>query len=657
MNRFKTWLKFRIFIAMLLFFVAFSIVFIRAFQFQVVDSPKFKAIALKQRLKEETLLPRRGTIYDRNMKDMAVSMDAASIYVQPQHIENRGDVVKALAPVTAMNKSEIIEKINRDKPFVWIKRKVDFQKISERKELKIKGVGILTEDKRVYPNFRLASDIIGFTGLDSNGLEGIEFKFDAYLQGSGRVIIDEKDANGDAITLNNNVDRVRISRGMDIVLTIDKTVQYITEKELGKAVASTGAKGGTAMVMDPKTGEVLAMADLPSFDPNTFLQYRAHLWKNRLVSDAFEPGSTFKTFLIAAAFEEGVAKQTDIFFCENGEYKVFDRVIHDAHDRKFGWLSVTDIIRHSSNIGAAKIGEKLGKEAFYRYIKGFGFGSKANIDLPGEIAGSVQHPKRWSGVSIDTISFGQGISITGIQLAAAFSSIANGGYLMKPIIVKRIIDSEGKIVKEFTPEIQRRVISEDTAKKVTEVLKTVTNTGGSGIKAQVDGFEVAGKTGTAQKANLLTGGYLEDRYMSSFIGFVPADNPGIVILIILDEPRGVFYGGQVAAPVFREISKQVLPYLGIYTNDGKAERYVSDSFVSTSNKRFFEDSSAAFDSYSDEGNYAMPDLKDKTIRQVLKILREIPMEVKVVGSGRAFYQSPMPGANLSPGVVCEVRFQ
>lgn len=658
MNRFKTWLKFRLFIFTTLFLAGFSIVFIRTFQLQVVDGTRLKELALRQQIKKVILLPRRGTIYDRNMTHMAVSADAASIYVQPHNVKNRDEVIRALMPVTTLNKGDIVKKIKSNKPFVWIKRKVDMQTVSENKGLEINGVGFLTEDKRVYPNHYLASDILGFTGVDSNGLSGIEFQFDNYLKGSGKIILDEKDAKGETIIINNNIDRARITRGMDIVLTIDKTIQYITEKELGKAVASTGAKGGMAVVMDPKTGEVLAMADTPSFNPNAFRNSDAHLWKNRVISDTFEPGSTFKTFLLAAALEERAIKPTDIFFCENGEYKVFDRVIHDSRGKRYGWLSAVDIIRYSSNIGAAKIGEKLGKEKFYRYIKGFGFGSKVNINLPGEAAGTVPPPKKWSGVSIDTISFGQGISVTGIQLAAAFSAVANGGYLMKPLIVKKIIDSSGRVVKEFNPEIQRRVISEDTAKKTANILKAVTKTGGSGVKAQVNGFEVAGKTGTAQKANLLKGGYLEDnKYMSSFIGFVPADSPSLVIFVLLDEPDRVFYGGQVAAPVFSEIIKQVLPYLGIYTNDSHKERFVKNISFTTSRQTLIEEDNALIETYSDEGAYAMPDLKGKTVRQVIRILREIPMEAKVIGSGTAFYQNPLPDTKVRRGARVEVRFQ
>lgn len=660
MHNFKTWLKFRIFVVLLLFFAAFMIVFIRAFQLQVVEREKLKSLASRQYLKEVTLIPKRGTIYDRNMKELAVSTDAVSVYAVPSRIENPKEVIKTLAPIVALDKRELRQKITKDKPFVWIKRKVSREEAERLKGLKLEGIGVLTENKRFYPNLQLASHVVGFSGLDSNGLEGVELKFDDYLKGAAKRFIDERDAHGEAIIINNNIDREATSRGMDVVLTIDKTIQYITEKELEKAVDSTRAKGGMAIVMNPNTGEILAMADSPSFNPNIFWKYRPHFWRNSIIADAFEPGSTFKTFLISAAFEEGIAKPSDTFFCENGAYKVADRIIHEAHDKKFGWLSITDIIKHSSNIGSAKIGEKVGKEKFYRYMKEFGFGSKTDIDMPGEATGNVLHPKKWSRVSVDTMSYGQGVSVTGIQIITAFSAIANGGYLMKPIVVKKVIDRDGAVVREFNPEVKRRVISEETAKKVADVLKEVTKDGGTAAKAQVEGFEIAGKTGTAQKPNLSTGGYTDNKYMSSFIGFVPADNPKIVIFVLLDEPRGVFYGGQVAAPVFREIAAQTLPYLGVYIKGREGVIPALPVVTASQEAQYIDEDDNNADILSDytgEDAYIMPDLRGKTIRHVLKIAREIPLEVKVTGSGRAFFQRPVTGAKVAPGSICEVGFQ
>ncbi|HBO83692.1 MAG: hypothetical protein A2073_02110 [Deltaproteobacteria bacterium GWC2_42_11] len=667
MKESNIWLKFRIFTVLMLFFAAFMVVFVRAFQLQVVEREKLRTIASRQYFKEVTLVPKRGAIFDRNMKELAVSTDAVSVYAQPERIENPREVVNVLAPAIPMDRRELMEKINRNRQFVWIKRKVDFHAAERLKGLNLDGIGVLTENKRFYPNLQLASHVIGFAGIDSNGLEGVERRFDDYLKGNAYRIVDERDAHGEAI-IKNNIDRDAAARGMDIVLTIDKVIQFITEKELNRAVASTRAKGGVAIVMDPRTGEVLAMAVSPVFNPNLFWEYSPRFWRNTGVADVFEPGSTFKSFLLSAVFEEGIAAPTDRFFCEDGVYRVGDRTIHDAHNKRYGWLTVTDIIRHSSNIGAVKIGEKLGKEKFYRYLKEFGFGSKTEIDMPGEASGNMPHVKKWSKVTLGTISFGQGVSVTGMQLVTAFSAIANKGYLMKPIVVKSVIDRDGKVAKEFNPEVRRRVISEETAVKVTEVLKEVIKEGGSGVKAAVDGFEVAGKTGTAQKPDLSAGGYSEGRYISSFIGFVPADNPRITILVLIDEPRGEFYGGQVAAPVFREIARQSLPYLGVYVNGRVVKasslipgiEYEADSakIAPAVVSRGIKQGDEIVDDHSSGGNaYIMPDLAGKTVRQVLKISREIPLEVRVVGSGRAFHQDPMSGVRIIPGAVCEVWFR
>ena len=289
----------------------------------------------------------------------------------------------------------------------------------------------------------------------------------------------------------------------NIFLTLDKHIQHVVETELSRAVQKWGAKGGMVIAMDPLTGKILAMASYPSFNPNQFIQYRPKFWRNRAISDVFEPGSLFKTFLAAAALEEKVVRPSDSFFCENGSYTVYDRTIHDHS--KHGWLTFQQIIKFSSNIGASKVGEKMGKERFYRYICAFGFGEKTRIGLPGEGKGIVHHPRYWSPVALDTISFGQGISVTGIQLVAALSAIANGGFLMKPYVVEKITNEKGEVIQSFQPEVVRRVISEETAKKVTALLKATTEKGGTGEGAVPAGYEVAGKTGTAQKVDTSVG--------------------------------------------------------------------------------------------------------------------------------------------------------
>jgi len=637
------WLRFRIFTVLLLFLLAFITILARVLQLQIIERDKLQALAERQHLKSITIPPRRGVIYDRNLKEVAISMEVDSVYARASKIKDPRRVASRLAPLLSMDRRQLEDRLRSRKSFVWLRRGID---LSDRVD--IEGIGTLKEWKRFYPSSPLASHLIGFAGVDSKGLEGVEFAYDSYIKGSPVVFTEERDGLGGEIVLR-DLEREGHSSGMDVVLTIDKTIQYIVEKGLRKAVDSTKAKGGMAIVMDPRTGEILAMATLPSFDSNNFSRYEPHLWRNRAITDAFEPGSVFKVFLLAAVMEEGLFGPYDRFYCEDGVYRVADRTFHDI--KRFGWLTLAEIIKYSSNIGAAKVGERLGKRMFYRYIKEFGFGAKTGIDLPGEGTGSIQRPVDWSQVSIDTISFGQGLSVTGIQLTVAMSSVANGGYLMRPFVVKRVLDKDGTVVKRIDPEVVRRVISQETANRITSILKGVTEEGGTGVKAAIEGFEVAGKTGTAQKPDLLTGGYKDGKYISSFLGFVPAEDPQITVLVSLDEPEGEFYGGAIAAPVFKEIASQVLSYLGVFPRgrDRPQSTYVARADM--------ESSAINQEPLTINHEPIMPDLRGKTIRYVLRVTGKVPMEVKIVGSGRAVLQRPEPGERVMPGTYGEVVFR
>jgi cell division protein FtsI (penicillin-binding protein 3) len=411
------------------------------------------------------------------------------------------------------------------------------------------------------------------------------------------------------------------------------------------------------VVMDPRTGEILAMAGQPSFDPNRFSAYPAHLLKNRNIVDTFEPGSTFKPFLLAAALEEGVTSPKDVFFCENGTYPVGGRVIHDVH--KYGWLSLGEIIKVSSNIGAAKVGKKLGRGRYHHYLKSFGFGSKTGIDLPGEVSGFLPPPQHWSEIGLANISFGQGVSMTLLQLTNALSAIANGGSLMRPYIVRAVLDSEGNILKENRPKVIRRVISPETARTVATIMKTVTEEGGTGKAGSVAGYDVAGKTGTAQKASATGRGY-SDKRIGSFIGFAPAGNPQVVIAIVIDEPEGIRYGGVVAAPAFKAIAEQILPYLGAYPQGtmylvaepkGKTNPVLFAESLPSGNARQVVGGDFA------EAPGVMPDFSGKSIRQVVQTAQRLGLELRFVGSGKAVAQNPPAGYILQGETRGVVRFQ
>ncbi len=639
-NMDKKWLRVRIFTVLTIFLILFVFVTARAFQLQVIHQGKLEAKANSQHLKTINILAERGGVYDRNFSELGITVKADSVYADPSRVGDPVAVAERIASLLSMDRRSVGKKLSARRRFVWLKRQIDLTGEERATLAKIEGIGLLKESRRFYPAPQLGSNLIGFVGLDSTGLEGVELKYNRYLAGGGVKVRGERDALGREM-LFDGMEKPHSSRGNDVVLTIDKTVQYIAEKELAKVVAATGSKAGMAIVMDPNTGEVLAMANAPTFDSNHFWNHRPNEWRNRAITDSYEPGSTFKAFLLAAALEEGVVKPNDIFFCENGAYDVADRTFHDV--KKHGWLSVANTIKHSSNICAIKLGEQLGERRFLRYIDDMGFGRKSGIDLPGEASGVVRRFKG-SNVSLATISFGQGISTTAIQLVNGISTIANGGFLMKPYLTKAIIAPDGVVLKEYNPTVVRRVFSEETMVMARSILKGVTERGGTGVKAALAEIDVAGKTGTAQKPDLIHGGYASGKYVSSFLGFAPADSPRLAVVVLIDEPAGDFYGSTVAAPVFREIVKQSLAYMGVYpkSDEGSIPRLVS------LNRRIVR-------AGVQEGR--VPNFRDKSMRMVLRVANEAKLKIKIVGSGRAISQAPLAGSEIDGDGVIEVRFQ
>lgn len=519
-----TWLRLRITLLLCLFSILFFVVLARAYQLQVLQSHKLASLAERQYQRIVQLVPKRGALYDRKKEEMAISIEVDSVFAQPGKVENIQEAAQKIGPILGKKPNVLLKKLREEKPFVWLERGISPPQRSAIEALKFEGIDFLKEAKRFYPQGEIGSQVIGFSGVDSRGLEGVELGYDEFIRGEPGYILIPKDALGRAIALP-TPDIRHSEEGCEVILTIDKNIQYVAEKELKKAIQTYSAKGGMVIVMNPKTGEILAMSSQPSFDPNHFSSSPAHMWKNRTLTDTFEPGSTFKVFLLAATLEEQVASSGDVFFCENGSYAVGGKIIHDIH--KYGWLSLGEIIKVSSNIGASKVGKKLGKGKLHHYLKGFGFGSKTGVDLPGEVAGSLPHPQFWSEVGLANISFGQGVSLTALQLTTALAAIANGGVMMRPYVVKAIMERQGnvsKVLKENRPKAMRRVVSQETAKTVAAILKTVMQGGGTGQAACLSEYETAGKTGTAQKASSSGRGYSEKR-IGSFIGFAPRIPP------------------------------------------------------------------------------------------------------------------------------------
>ena len=504
------------------------------------------------------LLPRRGVIYDRNLRELAVSINLNSIFADPQEIEDKEATAKKLSKVLGIGADKILQKLNEKSRFAWIARKVQPDIERDARRLKIKGIGFIKEPHRVYPNGTLASHIIGFSGMDNEGLEGVELLYDKFLKGAVGWRYTIRDAKKREV-LGYEFKEIPPADGNEVILTIDSVVQAVAEKELEKAFKKYNAKGASIVVMDPHTGDILALANRPTYDPNNLEEYPIEARRNRAICDFFEPGSSFKIVTASAVLEEGLVKRDDEFFCENGKFK---RERHIYHDHKpHGWLTFNDVIKYSSNIGTMKLALKLGERRLYRYIKRFGFGKKTGIGLPGEVDGIIRHPDKWSKLSICSISMGQEVTATALQLACAISSIANGGYFIKPRIVMKIQDKTGYAIERFKPKRLHRVISEETADEVKEILRTVIE-GGTGRFAEIKDYPPAGKTGTAQKVDP-DGTYSHRNFMASFIGFLPYDKPRFVVVVIMDEPRPYYYGGTVCAPVFKKVAEQVMRYYKI----------------------------------------------------------------------------------------------
>jgi cell division protein FtsI (penicillin-binding protein 3) len=646
------WYKVRILVITCLLILSFGLIVGRMFQLQVLKQEKLYKMAAQQQSAQIPLVPKRGTIYDHKGNELAVSLEVDSVYADPQKIVDPEKTSQGLAALLKVDSAELKGRLNNGNSFEWIQRKITSTEVEAIKGLHLNGIAFLKENKRFYPNGPLAAHVIGFVGLDSKGLDGIENRYDSILNGDKQVWSTAKDARGREIM--DQVPSQENAHFRNISLTLDKPIQHLVETELGRTVQKWGAKGGFAIVMEPSTGKVLSMAVFPTFNPNQYLQSRATVWRNRAVADVFEPGSMFKAILAAAALEEKIVRPTDSFFCENGSYTVYDRTIHDHH--KHGWLTFQQIIKVSSNIGASKVGEKIGKDYFYRYIKTFGFGEKTQIGLPGEGRGILHHPRYWTPVSLDTISFGQGISVTGIQLITALSAIANGGTLMKPLLVEKIMDEKGAVLQTFEPEVVRRVISGETAQKVMAMLKVTTDRGGTGEEAVPAGYSVAGKTGTAQKADTLVRGYSEGRYTSGFMGFAPAEDPKIAVLVVIDEPQGNIYGGVVAAPAFRAIVEQALPYLNVLPKGVQVVKK-EPGVVLDSTAQGKEVPVVEVKMGRDAGRELMPDLTGLSMRSAMSRIEGKGLIIRITGNGKVVDQTPKPGALIEKGDICYLKFQ
>jgi len=544
---------------------SFFLVSLRLVDLMIVHHKRFYDSAQKQHIKVEDIQVRRGIIVDRRGRELALNLDLDSIYADPKHLDREGNDVKRLASAIAREPKAVLAKIPDKGRFIWVERKLDPETAEKIRALKIEGLGFLPEAKRFYPKADLASHILGFVGMDNQALEGTELKFDKYLKTSGGKVTVERDAGGRTLSPGVNTE----VKGNNIVLTIDEALQRIVEKELDKAMAHWKAAAASVIMMDPLTGEILALANRPAYDPNRGGSAAASAKRDRAITDLYEPGSTFKIVIGVASLEEKILKPNTLFDVSRGSIEVGGKNIHDAH--KHGVLTFKEVIQKSSNVGSIMIGMKLGKDRVYKYAKLLGIGEKTGIDLPGEVTGWIPRPEKWSSTSVGAIPIGQEVAVTPLQMLRAYSAIANGGFLVSPHVVSEIISPRGEVVASFKNKDMDRIISAKTAETFKDILKSVVEEGGTGTSASVDGNAVAGKTGTAQIIDPRTKRYSKEKYVSSFVGFVPADSPRIAMIVVVYEPKGQIYGGAVAAPVFRDIAGQALSYLNIPREDSLRE--------------------------------------------------------------------------------------
>ncbi|MBI3391941.1 MAG: penicillin-binding protein [Nitrospirae bacterium] len=552
----------RILVVMTGLVLLYVLVAFRLFSVMVLSGPELAKKAERQHQKVVLLEPRRGSILDRAGRELAVSVEVESLYGVPSEIENPHRVASLLSRALGVPSAQLERRLDSSRHFAWIERKLDPERVERVKGLGLlqREVGFLTESRRFYPKRRLASHVLGFQGLDGQGLEGIERRHEEALKGEKGLLVAEKDALGRTIVSGDRNFRPPIA-GHDLLLTIDEGIQHIVERELDSLMAEYRPRGAVGIVLDPRTGEFLALAVRPEFNPNAVSEHRPGDWRNRAVTDAFEPGSTMKMFLAAAALEEGIVTPEQTFDVSEGVVEVSGRKIHDLH--RYGRLTFAEILKKSSNVGAVKVGLKLGAERYHRSLKAFGFGEKTGIDLPGESAGILHPLKSWTVHTLPSAAIGQEVGVTPVQLAVAAAAVANGGVLMRPYLVSEIRSAGGETLRRFGPTEIRRVVSEETARKLARILSGATEEGGTGRQAALGDLKVAGKTGTAQKVNPQTGRYSATAYVSSFVGFVPADDPRLLVLVVVDEPRGKIYGGEVAAPAFRRIVEPALTLLGV----------------------------------------------------------------------------------------------
>ena len=642
-------LRTRVLIVAAIIAVAFGGLVARLSYLQLFRHAELTAQASRQYSRMVVLQAQRGPIVDRHGAALATSSPAESLFAHPRGVGDPVRVAARLAPIIELPEAELHGSLVSGKPFVWLRRRVPPAVAAQVRALREPGLDLVPEPMRLYPNRELAAHVIGFVGMDG-GLEGVERAWDKDLGGAPGKAIAGRDALGRGIesakTLKPPVP------GQGVMLTIDTNIQYIAEREIDAAFRRTGSRAAMAVIMEPRTGDVLAIAIRPTFNPNAVggdARQREAL-RNRAVTDPFEPGSTFKVIMAAAALEEGIVTPASRVYGENGSITIAKTTIHDW--KKYGWLTFSEVLQNSSNVGSIKVGLSLGSERYHRYMSAFGFGALTGVGLSGESRGLLREPSKWSALSLPTMSIGQEISVTALQMVAAFGAIANGGTLMQPRLVRSIFDADGRELRRFDPVAVRQVISKETAQTLTRILTRVV-TDGTGHNAAIAGYDVGGKTGTAQKLDPATRRYSRNPGVLSFVGFAPTDAPRFVMLVMLDEPKNEKWGSEAAAPIFSAIGRDVLRYLDVPARDVKAVQIeaMPSADRSPTSGSAGGISPAIVAAEPADGVARMPSLRGKTKRQVLALLAPLRVDVTMAGRGVVVDQDIAPGAPVDRGAM------
>jgi cell division protein FtsI (penicillin-binding protein 3) len=631
----------------------FGIVLVRAAKVQLLDRSRLARLQRDQTRRELEWVPRRGMIVDRRGEPLAVTRDVDSVFADPSAFETaraREVVAAQLAGALRIDRRRVAEKLAQsERRFVWIKRRIDEASARRVRGLALDGIELVKEPKRVYPQRELAGHVLGFVG-DESGQEGLERELETFLKGTAVQVQATRDARGTMVLEHGAPDPADLT-GATVTLTVDTAIQLAAEKELAKAVKTSGAVGAWAIAMDVNTGAVLALAGNPAFDANK--PGRDPLvWRDRAIQDQLEPGSTIKSFVVARAIDEGVLRSDELLYCEHGAWARAGKKIHDTHP--VDWATPATVLRESSNICAAKIGERLGKQKLIDGLRAFGFGEKTGVGLPGEARGALADPKRMPQIALWTTSFGQGMSATAIQTVAAMAAIANGGVLLRPYLVQKVVGADGTVLLSRGREEVRRVLKEESAREVTAMLEEVVEKG-TGTRAALSGHRAAGKTGTAQKVDPVRGGYGEKR-LSSFLGFAPADEPRVAILVAIDEPEGKgadVTGGAVAAPAWAAIAHEALRQLDVMPDDARMDAPVLvSSLAAGADPEPLPEEAARMPVRP--GQAVVPDVSGMGARTATRRLAQAALEPELRGSGRAVAQSPRAGAIVKRGARVKV---